>query len=206
MSQHNTVSFAGKRVSPSKVVCVGRNYLAHIEELGNAIPTEPVIFIKPNSAIGESLCTQGKDDIHFEAELCLLIQNGIIAGLGFGLDLTKRCVQSKLKEKGLPWERAKAFDNAVVFSEFVECPAALSSLSISLSIDKKIRQQGAYSQMIYKPDALVANIQEFMTLADYDIVMTGTPSGVGKVEKGQVFTGEVFNDSVCIVASQWIAS
>jgi 2-keto-4-pentenoate hydratase/2-oxohepta-3-ene-1,7-dioic acid hydratase in catechol pathway len=203
MSQLNTVSFDGQIVSPSKIVCVGRNYLDHIAELGNEIPSEPVIFMKPNSAIGDNLLSHSKEDIHYEGELCFIIKNKLIAGVGFGLDLTKRTLQASLKAKGLPWERAKAFDNSAVFSAFVNVPYNVSNLSILLAINGQLRQQGAYALMINKPSELLAYISAFMTLIDNDIVMTGTPSGVGNIVKGQIFTGEVFDKNKCIVSKQW---
>jgi 2-keto-4-pentenoate hydratase/2-oxohepta-3-ene-1,7-dioic acid hydratase in catechol pathway len=205
MSQHKSIRFLGENRIPSKIVCVGRNYLAHIQELGNSVPSEPVIFLKPNSAIGDSLYSYANEDIHFEGELCFLIQNGKITGVGFGLDLTKRTLQTSLKSKGLPWERAKSFDNAAVFSDFVPIPTSLQGLSLALTIDGSLTQQGAYDLMIYKPAELVAHISEFMTFADNDIVMTGTPSGVGIVKQGQVFKGEVLNEGISLVIKEWTA-
>lgn len=199
----NEIRFNGNLLITSKVVCIGRNYLAHIEELDNDVPDEPVIFVKPNSSISDSLLAHERDEIHYEGELCFLVEHGEIVGLGFGLDLTKRALQKKLKEKGLPWERAKAFDNAVVFSDFVSVPECLEDLSMVLSINNRVVQEGHYSLMINKPAQLLANISEFMTLFDNDIVMTGTPSGVGKIEKGQVFKGEIFNQGTCLVSKQW---
>lgn len=105
------VKFDGRNVYPSKIVCIGRNYVEHIEELNNEIPKEPVIFIKPNSAISNDIYFNKKDVIHFEGEISFLVKSDKPIGVGFGLDLTKREVQSKLKAKGLPWERAKSFDN-----------------------------------------------------------------------------------------------
>lgn len=207
MNQLNKVNFISKLIQPSKIVCVGRNYIDHIIELGNQVPSEPVIFVKPNSAISDTLRSQSNinshDEIHYEGELCFIIQHGIIAGVGFGLDLSKRKLQSSLKEKGLPWERAKSFDGAAVFSDFVALPANIEKLSISLTINNQVVQQGGYSLMINKPFALIENISEFMTLTDNDILMTGTPSGVGKIEKGQVFVGEVFDGEHCLISKKW---
>jgi len=203
MSQLNTISFKNEWVSPSKIVCIGRNYLDHITELGNQIPFEPVIFLKPNSAISEDLNSKNQDEIHYEGELCFIIKNGEIAGLGFGLDLTKRKLQSQLKEKGLPWERAKAFDGSAVFSAFVELPADISNLTFALSVNEHLVQQGRVKSMMNTPYRLVENISAFMSLVDNDIIMTGTPSGVGKVEKGQIFLGEVFDGTQGLISKQW---
>jgi len=112
--------YVGERsVAPAKIVCVGRNFVEHIEELGNEIPENMVIFLKPNSAVAEDLRACHDEPLHYEGELCFLFEKGRFAAVGFGLDLTKRNLQSQLKVKGLPWERAKAFDGSVVFSSFV---------------------------------------------------------------------------------------
>ena len=112
------IKFEDSYITPSKVVCVGRNYVEHIYELGNEIPSNMVIFNKPNSAIGNKLY-YFYEDTRFEGEICFLIKDKKISGVGFGLDLTKADTQGYLKSKGLPWERAKAFDNSAVFSSFV---------------------------------------------------------------------------------------
>ena len=131
-----TITVNGRSVTPSKVVCIGRNYVAHIEELGNEIPEQMVVFNKPNSAISDILRSQiAGEALHYESELAFVIEGGKLAAVGFGLDLTKRGLQSRLKEKGLPWERAKAFDGAALFSGFVALPKEVSSLSLQLTVD-----------------------------------------------------------------------
>lgn len=205
MNQMKSLSFAKQDVYPSKIVCVGRNFVDHVIELGNEMPTEPVIFIKPNSAIGEDLLSVRDEAIHYEGELSFIVRNGKIAGVGFGLDLTKRKLQNQLKEKGLPWERAKAFDGAALFSAFVPIDENLSDLSLHLNIDGKLTQSGGYSLMINKPEELVANIQKFCTLLDNDIVMMGTPKGVGQIEKGQLFEASVFNGETLLIEKSWVA-
>ena len=109
-----TIQLNNKAITPSKIVCIGRNYVEHIKELDNETPSEPVIFCKPNSAISDEIDLDKNDEIHYEGEICFVVMNNQLAGVGFGLDLTKREVQSKLKTKGLPWERAKAFDGSAV--------------------------------------------------------------------------------------------
>jgi len=205
MSQTKAINFARNRVYPSKIVCVGRNYVDHIRELNNEIPVEPVIFIKPNSSIGNELISFLGEQIHYEAELSFIIINEKICGVGFGLDLTKRKLQDYLKGKGLPWERAKAFDGSALFSNFVPITKDLSELSLVLTIDDKQAQLGGYDLMINKPALLIDNIQEFCTLTDNDILMTGTPAGVGKIEQGQVFSAQVFNGKQCIIEKSWTA-
>lgn len=205
MNQMKSLSFANQDVFPSKIVCVGRNFVDHILELGNEVPAEPVIFIKPNTAIGENLLSVRDEDIHYEGELSFIIRSGQIAGVGFGLDLTKRTLQNQLKDKGLPWERAKAFNGAALFSKFVPIDEDLSALSLRLHIDGKLRQSGDYALMINKPEVLIANIQKFCTLLDNDIVMMGTPKGVGKIERGQLFEASVFNGTKLVVEKSWTA-
>ena len=201
----NTISFNNKQVTPSKVVCVGRNYVDHIKELGNATPTEPVIFIKPNSAISEVLMINGEDEIHYEAELAFIVENGELTGVGLGLDLTKRQIQSELKNKGLPWERAKAFDGSAVFSEFVAVPSDISNLNLELSINGELRQKGGCSMMLHSPEALVKEIATFITLESHDIIMTGTPAGVGQVYSGDEFMGRVFSGDQQLIEINWEA-
>lgn len=199
-----SVKFNGKECQPSKIVCVGRNYVEHIKELNNEMPTEPVIFIKPNSAISNSLHTNKTEEIHYEGEICFLVNNGQIQGVGFGLDLTKRKLQSTLKTKGLPWERAKAFDKSAVFSQFVDC-GELQSYSMELYINNELIQVANYDLMIHKPDALLDDISQFLTLEDGDIIMTGTPKGVGIVYLGDKFTAKLFSNEHLIIESSWTA-
>jgi len=198
-----TVIFNGQQISPSKVVCIGRNYVEHIAELNNEVPTEPVIFVKPNSAISNEIKTHAIDDIHYEAEISLIVQDNRFIAAGIGLDLTKRQVQSVLKEKGLPWERAKAFDASAVFSEFVAIDNQVESLSLVLLINDDIIQQANYPLMIYKPAEIVTAVNEFMSFENNDILMTGTPKGVGKINKGDQFTGQLFDKETLILSKTW---
>ena len=199
----NKIIFGNKEITPSKIVCVGRNYVEHIKELDNEIPENMVIFMKPNSAISEELRSFLGEQIHYEGEICFLFDNGRFSAVGFGLDLTKRKLQSKLKSKGLPWERAKAFDGAVLFSKFVAISKISQDLSIELDIDGENIQSGSIRQMIYKPDQILAEIQTFLTLKDGDIVMTGTPKGVGEVNKGSIFVGKILVNDKVITSAEW---
>jgi 2-keto-4-pentenoate hydratase/2-oxohepta-3-ene-1,7-dioic acid hydratase in catechol pathway len=198
-----TVMFNGQQISPSKVVCIGRNYVEHIAELNNEVPTEPVIFVKPNSAISNDIKTHAIDDIHYEAEISLIVKDNRFIAAGIGLDLTKRQVQSVLKEKGLPWERAKAFDASAVFSEFVAINNRVESLSLVLLINDQIIQQANYPLMIYKPAEIVAAVNEFMSFENNDILMTGTPKGVGKINQGDQFTGQLYDGDTLILSKTW---
>jgi len=133
------VSYNNESVTVSKVVCIGRNYVEHIEELGNEIPSSMVVFNKPNSAISDTLY-YFSEHCRFEGEICFLIRNGQIDGIGFGIDLTHAHIQNQLKAKGLPWERAKAFDNSAVLSDFVPFDSEIKSLSMRLSINGTLVQ------------------------------------------------------------------
>lgn len=201
----NTINFNGKNLTPSKIVCVGRNYVDHIKELGNATPSEPVIFLKPNSAISSELSLPSKDEVHYEAELAFVIENGELAGVGLGLDLTKRNIQNQLKQKGLPWERAKAFDGSAVFSNFVTIQGDISELNLELTLNGKLRQKGGCSMMLYSPETLIKEISSFITLESNDIIMTGTPAGVGQVHAGDEFIGRVYCGDELLLESFWVA-
>ena len=189
--------------TPSKVVCIGRNYVAHIEELNNEVPEQPVIFIKPNSAISSTMQAGVEEPIHYEGELCFVVRNGGLAAVGFGLDLTKRALQSRLKEKGLPWERAKCFDGAALFSPFVTFEGELSALSMKLLINGECVQEADYALMMNKPEAIFQAVSEFMSLESDDVLMTGTPKGVGVVNAGDIFVGQVFAGEQLLIEHSW---
>ncbi len=200
------ITVSGSTIYPSKIVCVGRNYVAHIRELGNEVPGSMVVFNKPNSAITNILHARLDDHIlHYESELAFTIERGKLAAVGFGLDLTKRNLQTALKEKGLPWERAKAFDGAALFSEFVALSGDIQSLSLRLSVDGMLRQAGGVDSMIYQPDTILRELATFITLEDGDIVMTGTPAGVGAIMSGQSFEGTVLQGEKLLVSASWVA-
>jgi len=202
----NCVTYKDKQISPSKVVCIGRNYVDHIAELDNEVPSQPVIFVKPNSAITQHLSTHLHDEIHYEAEICFLVENNQYCAVGLGLDLTKRQIQTSLKEKGLPWERAKAFDRSAVFSHFIALPKDLHNIYLTLTINGDVKQQGGYELMLYKPNAILKEIHQFMSTVDGDIVMTGTPKGVGVVKAGDIFKVSLHSAEQCLLEHEWIAS
>ena len=201
----NTVVVGNRVVTPSKVVCVGRNYVEHIEELNNEVPEDMVLFIKPNSAIADELISFHNEAIHYEAELCFLVEGGEFVAAGVGLDLTKRGLQSKLKAKGLPWERAKAFDNSVVMSKFIPIQAISDGLTFELSINDEPTQGGSITLMMNKPLEILNEIQTFMSLEDGDIVMTGTPKGVGKVDAGDEFRVTLSDNGSRLIKASWRA-
>lgn len=199
----NTVQFNSQAVTPSKIVCIGWNYVAHINELGSERPEEPVIFMKPNSSISDQLYYDPEEPIHYEGEIAFIINNNQYSGVAFGLDLTKRELQARLKAKGQPWERAKAFDHAALFSEFVPVNNDISSLSLMLSINGHIVQSGGVDLMIFKPDVLLSEICKSFTLEDGDIIMTGTPNGVGIFSPGDQFKGQIFSGTKLLVEQTW---
>jgi len=195
-----------KQVTPSKIICIGRNYVAHIAELGNEVSDEMVVFLKPNSAISTQLQSFHQEALHYEAELCFLYQQGKFTAVAIGLDLTKRTLQAKLKEKGLPWERAKAFNGAAVFSEFVLIDEIDNSLSLTLAINGNIIQAGGVELMMVKPAEILTQLQNFIDLEDGDIVMTGTPKGVGQIISGSQFVGKVICQDKTLVRATWLAN
>lgn len=202
----NTILIESRRVAPSKIVCIGRNYAAHAAELGNEVPDEMVVFIKPNSAIGDSLLASHLgEDLHYETELCFLIDGGQLSAVGVGLDLTKRQTQSRLKEKRLPWERSKAFDGSAVFSEFVPFTGELSSLRLELTIDNQLTQQGGVPQMMFTPDKMLDELGSFLSFEAGDVLMTGTPEGVGVVQSGAEFQASVFSHDTRLATVSWTA-
>lgn len=191
-------------IQPSKILCVGRNYVEHIHELGNEIPDEMIVFIKPNSAISSTLSAKHQSEtLHYESELAFVFTKGRFTAVGFGLDLTKRTLQTTLKHKGLPWERAKAFDGSAVFSDFVPLNNITDDLYLELTINEELIQQGGVNLMMYKPDIILQEIASFITLIDNDIVMTGTPKGVGTLNNGDVFNGKVYQGDTLLINHTW---
>jgi len=199
-----SIKLDGRDIFPSKIVCIGRNYIDHIKELHNEVPKETVIFLKPNSSISNEIYFNPFDAVHFEGEISFLILSGELRGVGFGLDLTKREIQSSLKAKGLPWERAKAFDKAAVFSQFVTYGGKMSDLRMELHVNGSLRQQGGVELMLNTPDAILRETKRFLSFEDGDIIMTGTPKGVGPVNAGDTFAGKIFEKEQLIVEGFWI--
>lgn len=199
---------SNKEIAIGKIVCVGRNYVEHIHELGNEISEKPVIFLKTVSSViysGETIIYPSySNDMHHETELVLLIGENIknadletaeraIVAYGIGLDMTLRDVQSELKKKGHPWTIAKCFDTSAVLSEFVnkfDHPLTLDEF-ISLKVNGSIKQQDQLNKMIHKPAEVVQYISSLMALEKGDLIFTGTPKGVGKVESGDKLEAEL---------------
>lgn len=177
-----TVLFDGEAIAPPKIFCIGRNYAKHIAELENAVPESPVIFLKPNVCISDSIILP-LQECHYEAEICYLLKSGRIIGAGVGLDLTLRGVQGELKQKGLPWERAKAFKHSAVFGSFVPIDE-WQNLTVSLRINDELRQQGDTSLMLFGMERILDELNSVFEIEDYDIIMSGTPEGVGVLKPG----------------------
>ncbi len=186
-----------------KIICVGRNYADHAKELGNEIPDEPVIFMKPKSALLQShtpfYYPEFSNELHYECELVLRVcKNGkyiqerhaanYYNGITVGIDFTARDIQNELKAKGLPWEKAKAFDNSAAVGKFIETTPALNRKNINFNLlkNKEEVQNGNSGGMIFSFDALIANISNYFSLNIGDLIFTGTPAGVGECVVGDV--------------------
>jgi 5-carboxymethyl-2-hydroxymuconate isomerase len=199
---------SAQKIPIGKIVCIGRNYAEHAKELGNEVPPKPVLFLKPASSIiysGDDIIhpTFG-NELHHEVELVLLIGSvvksasfeeaeNVIAGYGVGLDMTLRDVQSKLKSKGHPWTLAKCFDTSAVISDFFLKDDYRLSLDekITLSVNGVIKQEDNLSSMIFNPAELVEYVSSVMTLEKGDLIFTGTPAGVSKVNRGDKLVGKI---------------
>ncbi|MDN3612457.1 fumarylacetoacetate hydrolase family protein [Vibrio ostreicida] len=201
-----SVRVGDKYVYPTKIVCIGRNYLEHIKELNNVVPEQMVVFNKPPSAISPQLVAFDQEPLHYEAEMCFLIKDGAYTAVALGLDLTKRNLQSQLKANGLPWERAKGFDGSALFSRFVDLTGVeVDTLEIELLINCVRVQKGTVKQMIYSPHTILEELNTYTSLQDGDIIMTGTPPGVGEIHVGDVFLGRIKAGEKTLVEAEWLA-
>lgn len=190
-----------------KIICIGRNYAKHIEELQNERPEEPVIFMKPDSAVvlknNPFIIPPFSQDIHYEVEIVVRIKkigkfidekfaHKYYDEIGLGIDFTARDLQSRLKEKGLPWEKSKAFDGSAVVGNFVDkSELDLNSIKFQLLRNGSVVQDGDSSHMLWKIDEIISYVSQFFTLKIGDLIFTGTPAGVGKVSKEDVLEGRL---------------
>ena len=189
-----------------KIICIGRNYVNHIKELQNERPDEPVVFLKPDSAIllkqHPFVIPEFSEDIHHEVEILVKINkvgkyiepkfaHNYYDEIGLGIDFTARDLQSKLKEKGLPWEKAKAFDGSAVIGDFLSKNSfdSLESINFELDSNGKVVQKGNSSHMLWKIDELISHVSQFFTLKIGDIIFTGTPEGVAAVKPNDILEG-----------------
>ena len=198
-----TINYNNKKIIPNKIVCIGRNYVEHIKELNNETPDTMVVFNKSNNAISNELYFISPNT-RFEGEICFLIKNKKIDALAFGLDLTKADIQNKLKQKGLPWERAKSFDNSAVFSNFVKFDGNIQDIKMQLFINNILIQVATYDLMIYKPNEMLKEINSFMSLEENDIIMSGTPKGVNTYNKNDKFEAKIFCKNELLIEKTWI--
>lgn len=191
-----------------KIICIGRNYTDHIKELANEKPTDPVIFMKPDSAVLPSqqdfYIPEFSNNVHYEVEVLVKIKkvgkhisekfaHKYYDEIGLGIDFTARDLQSQLKEKGLPWEKAKGFDGSAVVGKFFSKEEFADVNDISFSLDKNDEkvQDGNTNLMLWKIDEIIAYISKYFMLKKGDLIFTGTPAGVGKVSADDVLTGEI---------------
>ena len=201
-----------------KIICVGRNYAAHAKELNNAVEEEPVIFLKPDTALlnnnQDFYLPDFSNDIHYEAEVVVKINkpgkhidekfaNRYYDSISVGVDFTARDLQSMLKAKGLPWERAKAFDGSAVIGSFLPLAevGSIAALDFSMNLNGQKVQSANTSEMVFSVDKVIAFVSRFITLKTGDLIYTGTPQGVGKVNVGDHLIGflgnqELFNFKV----------
>lgn len=198
-----------------KFICIGRNYRDHALELNNQVPSEPVIFMKPDTALlrGNTpfYIPQFSNEVHHEVEILVRIckvgrsieerfAHRYYDEIGIGIDFTARDLQDELKKKGLPWEKAKAFDNSAYISEFLPKSnyGDLSNLNFGLKINEVIRQKGNTSDMIFTIDQIISYVSRFFTLKIGDIIFTGTPAGVGRVYSGDILELFIEEESMAI--------
>ncbi|ALM21671.1 fumarylacetoacetate hydrolase family protein [Nonlabens tegetincola] len=190
-----------------KIICIGRNYTEHIAELENEKPAEPVVFLKPDTSIllhkQPFFIPEWTNDVHHEVEVVVKINrigkyiepqfaHKYYDEVGLGIDFTARDVQSNCKKKGLPWEKAKAFDGAAVVSrDFInkENLGDLDNLKFQLYKNEQLQQDGDTSHMLWKIDELIAYVSQYFTLKIGDLIFTGTPAGVSRVQENDVLTG-----------------
>jgi 2-keto-4-pentenoate hydratase/2-oxohepta-3-ene-1,7-dioic acid hydratase in catechol pathway len=201
-----------------KIICVGRNYAAHAKELNNALEEEPVIFLKPDTALlnnnQDFYLPDFSNEIHYETEVVVKINkpgkhidekfaHRYYDSVSVGIDFTARDLQSILKAKGLPWERAKAFVCSALFGSFLPLADAviISNLNFSMELNGQKVQEANTSEMVFSVDKVIAFVSRFITLKTGDLIYTGTPQGVGKVSAGDHLIGylgtkELFNFKV----------
>ena len=189
-----------------KIICVGRNYVEHIKELNNEAPKDPVLFLKPDTSIllkkQPFFIPEFSNEVHHEVEILVKINrigkhidrkfaHKYYDEIGLGIDFTARDLQSKLKEKGLPWEKSKAFDGAAVVGKFLSKNDFKNVDNINFRLEKndKVQQKGNTSLMLWKIDTLIEYISKYFTLKIGDIIFTGTPSGVAKVNPNDILKG-----------------
>jgi len=199
-----------------KIICIGRNYVDHAKEMNSKVPSSPLIFIKPETALNKSGKMKYPDftsELHYELELVLEIKetaknipienaSQYINRIGLGIDFTARDIQAKCKEKGHPWEKAKAFDNSAALGKLIDISEIdnMKDLKFQLLKGDKVLQNGKSKDMIFSPDHIISYSSQYFTLCKGDLIYTGTPSGVGPVNIGDHFKG-ILNDKMLLEVS-----
>lgn len=195
-----------------KIICIGRNYAEHAQELGNEIPENPVIFMKPDTAVlknsSDFYIPEFSNDVHYELEVVLKISKGgkyilkenapkYFEEIALGIDFTARDLQSQLKQKGLPWELSKGFDGSAVLSDFFPKEKFdLRNLNFELKKNNETVQNGNTKMMLFSPEDIIAFVSQYFTLKVGDLIFTGTPKGVGKVAENDFLEAYLENKKV----------
>ena len=208
MTYSATIEQTGEKIPVNTVYCLGKNYAAHAREMGDKVPSEPVVFIKPATAVingGKPVVLPSfSKEVHHEIELVVLVDNvprnipeadaaRYIIAYGVGLDLTARDIQSEAKKKGLPWTTAKGFDGSAPVSGFHKTDNGLldTNTQLRLTINNQVKQQDTIGNMIIPVSAIIAHLSKFFTLRRGDLIFTGTPEGVGQLQPGDAVTVEL---------------
>ena len=196
-----------------KIICVGRNYIDHAKELNNPVPAEPLLFMKPDTALlrnnADFYYPEFSKNIHYECELVVRINregkflkkrfaHSYIDGIGLGIDFTARDVQSECKKKGWPWTLAKMFNHSAPVSHFLSPDqfSSLHNIEFNLELNGEVKQQGNTADMIFDIEVLIEYITQFITLKKGDMIFTGTPAGVGPVKVGDQLVGKIGNEKM----------
>jgi len=199
-----------------KIICIGRNYAAHIDELANERPKDPVVFIKPDSAVlpkeQDFYIPEFTSNVHYEVEVLIKIKkvgkhidqkfaDSYYDEVGLGIDFTARDLQEELKAKGLPWEKAKGFDGAAIIGKWLPKSAFsdINNLNFSLRVNNRLVQEGNTGHMLWKIDELIAYVSQFFMLKKGDILFTGTPAGVGKIAPNDTLKGHLESNEMFII-------
>lgn len=197
-----------------KIICIGRNYSEHAKELNNDVPAEPVIFLKPDTAVlrgSDFYLPEFSQEIHYETELVLKISKGgkyilrenaskHFEEITLGFDFTARDIQDQLKKKGLPWELAKAFDGSAAVGKFITKQGKnLHNLSFTMEKNGVVAQSGCSQEMIFSFDEIISYASKFFTLRTGDLIFTGTPAGIGKLEEGDFLSAKLEGETLLTV-------
>jgi 2-keto-4-pentenoate hydratase/2-oxohepta-3-ene-1,7-dioic acid hydratase in catechol pathway len=214
----NEITIPGTDLAPKSIYCIGRNYIEHAKELNNPVPSSPLIFLKPQSALcfdgSEIIIPEQSFDVHHEVEIVIVISkkgkhisenevHNFIKGIGVGIDFTARDIQQKAKESGHPWSVAKGFDTFAPVSRFINATEFedLGNINVDLSVNGVTKQSANSSQMIFSINYLISYLSSIFTLYPGDLIFTGTPSGVSQVRSGDQLTATLGEKLVTLSVS-----